>query len=123
VREREYEIEIKRRRGRWVAYAPDLPADSPRVELEKLNNVDIQMIVEIAAYLGVNPALVAVKSAHPTRPPRVPLWQRSPLGFAQLVGGAVALGGLYTAAGVAATLIAAGISVVAVAAGKEAGWL
>lgn len=123
MQEHEYRVAIRRRRGRWVAWIPELPADSPRVELDRLDNVEIEVITRVAGYLGVNPGLVGVTARHPTRPPRVPLHRKISMGTVQLGGAVGVLGGLYLAAGAAATLIAAGIATVAAATGKEAGWI
>lgn len=123
MQEHHYKAQLKRRRGRWIAYVPELPGDSPRVELDRLDNVEIEVIVQVAGYLGVNPSLVGVRVDHPVRAPRKPWRERLSMGAVQLGGAVGALGGLYLAAGAAATLIAAGVATVAAATGKEAGWI
>jgi hypothetical protein len=118
-----YDVQVKRRRGRWVATVPALPGDAPKIETRVLSNVAADMIVEIAEYLGVPPTQIDVRVPHPGKRVRRPLRERVTHGAVQLMGGAVALSGLYAWAGVEATLIAAGIGIAAVATGKEAGWL
>lgn len=118
-----YDARVRRRRGVWEVRAPGLPADAPVVRVAQLDNAAPELIEALAGYLGVDPSTLAVRVPHPVRTPRVPLRARLSAGAAQLTGGGVLLAGIYTAGGAAATLIAAGVGVVAVATGKEAGWL
>lgn len=118
-----YDVQLKRRKGAWVASVPGLPSDSPRVRTRLLANVAAEMITELAEYLGVPATQVEVRVPSPGKSPRRKLRERITHGAVQLVGGAVALSGLYAWAGADATLLAAGIAIAAVATGKEAGWL
>lgn len=123
MEERTYDVRVRRRRGRWAVSVPELPRDAPVVEVTKLANADAEMITELSAYLGVHPSTLSVRVPHPVKPKRERARPRLTHGLAQLAGAGVLLGGVYTGAGVAATLIAAGIGTVAVSAAKEAGWL
>lgn len=118
-----YNVQLKRRKGAWVASVPELPGDSPRVRTRLLGNVAAEMITELAEYLGVPATQVEVRVSSPGKSPRRKLRERVTAGAVQLFGGGVLLSGVYLAAGEAATLIAAGIGIAAVATGKEAGWL
>lgn len=118
-----YDVQVRRRKGKWVASVPALPADAPKIVTSALGNVAADLIVELSEYLGVPATQVEVRVPTPARPTRAPLRDRITHGAVQLAGGGTLLGGVYLAAGAAATLIAAGIGVVAVATGKEAGWL
>jgi hypothetical protein len=118
-----YDVQLRRHRGRWEASVPALPRDAPRVVAAGLGNVAPDMIVELSSYLGVDPSTLSVRVPHPVRPVRRRLRERATHGVVQLAGAVVGLIGLYVAAGPAATLIASGVGVAAVATGKEAGWL
>lgn len=120
---RKYEARVRRRRGAWEVSAPELPADAPVVRVAQLGNAAAELIEALSEYLGVDPSSLAVTVPHPVKRGRAPLRSRLSAGAAQLAGAGVLLTGVYAAAGAAATLIAAGVSVVAVATGKEAGWL
>lgn len=123
MQEKTYNVQLKRRKGRWVATVPDLPADAPTITTSALGNLSADMTVELAEYLGVHESMLNVRVPHPVRPERPRLRDRVTHGAVQLTGGGVLLSGVYLAAGAAATLIAAGIGIAAVATGKEAGWL
>jgi hypothetical protein len=118
-----YDVQVRRRRGRWVASVPALPGDAPKINTSALGNVAADMIEALAEYLGVPATQIDVRVPHPRKATRTPLRTRVTHGAVQLAGGGVALAGLYAWAGTAATLLAAGIGIAAVATGKEAGWL
>lgn len=118
-----YDVQVKRRRGQWVASVPALPSDAPKIKTHALGNVAADMIVELAEYLGVPATQIEVRVPHPRKTTRRSLRDRFTHGAVQLVGGGVLLSGVYLAGGATATLITAGVGIAAVATGKEAGWL
>lgn len=118
-----YDVQVRRRKGKWIATVPALPDDAPRIVTSALGDVAAEMITELAEYLGVPATQLDVRVPHPVKVPRPRLRDRVTHGAVQLTGGGVLLSGVYLAAGGAATLIAAGIGIAAVATGKEAGWL
>lgn len=118
-----YDVRLRRRKGRWLADVPELPADAPVLNVSALGDVAAEMITELSLYLGVPASMIDVRVPHPTRRTRVPLRQRLTHGVVQAAGGTAVLSGVYLAAGLAATLITAGVGIAAVATGKEAGWL
>lgn len=123
MQHRTYDVRVRRRRGRWVASVPELPADAPRVTTDLLGNVAPDMIAALSGYLGVHETLISVQVPHPVRPARRRWRDRVTMGVLQIGGSAIALTGVYHAVGAAATLITGGIGVVAAAALKEAGRL
>lgn len=116
-----YETRVRRRRGRWRITVPALPGDSPVLDVDKLDNAPVLMIEKLAAYLGVSMQSISVNVEHPVRPPKRSFASRISATGVQLLGGAGALAGVYLVAGIAATLIAAGIASVALGMLRESG--
>lgn len=115
---RTYRLAVRRHRGQWRASVPELAGrDAPRFTVRKLDNLAPEAIGGIAGYLGVSPAVVDVDLTHPVKPTR-----KLPLpSLAQVAGGVVALSGVYLLAGVAATLLVAGVVVAALGVLRESG--
>lgn len=116
-----YKTRVKRSRGKWRVSVPELPSDAPVLRVTKLENASIMMCEAVGNYLGVSMQVVNVIVEHPTRPARKSLRARVTATAAQVYGGVGALAGVYLAAGLAATLIAAGIGVTALATLREMG--
>lgn len=112
-----YRTRVRRRRGRWRVSVPALPRDAPVVVTCELGNAAPLLIERLAEYLGVSVSLVEVVIEQP-RPVRR---RRATATHAQLAGALAALTGLYVLAGVAVTLITAGVVVVVAAALRESG--
>jgi hypothetical protein len=116
-----YKTRIKRSRGMWLVSVPALPSDAPVIRTRKLGNAAPEMIVALAAYLGVHESTISVDVAHPVRPERRSLRSRVTATTVQLAGGAGALSGVYLAAGLAVTLMTAGLITVALGVLRESG--
>lgn len=116
-----YQTEVRRRRGRWRVSVPALPPDAPVITTDRLANVAPLLIMDIADYLGVNPSLISVEVHTPSKRPSRGLRARITTTAVQAYGGVGVLAGVYLAAGVTATLIAAGAAAVALGTLRELG--
>lgn len=111
-----YNARVRRRRGAWHISVPALPRDAPVLKLSKLDNAPPLLIEQIAAYLGISVNAVNVRIVPPKRRRRT----IRPVTW-QVVGALAVTVGLCVLAGVAVTLLVAGVVVVALAALRESG--
>lgn len=116
-----YRTDVRRKRGQWRVSVPALPGDAPVIVTRQLGNAAPLLIEALAEYLGVSNALVEVVVEQPRRAVRRSLAQRVTATVVQVWGGLGALAGVYLLAGVAATLITAGIAVATLATLRESG--
>lgn len=114
-----YRTDVRRKRGRWRVSVPGLPGDAPVVTTRQLGNAAPLLIEQLAEYLGVSVSLVEVviEQPRPRKRRRAPSAQEA----VQALGGVGALVGLYLLAGLAVTLITAGVAVSALAVLRESG--
>lgn len=116
-----YQTRVVRRRGKWRVSVPALPGDAPVLKIHKLDHAAPLMIEAIAGYLGASMQSVSVVVDPPSRPARRRVSDRVTATTAQLAGGAGALVGVYLSAGVAVTLLVAGIATAMLGVLREAG--
>jgi hypothetical protein len=117
VQQQTYRIRTRRRRGKWILSAPELPADAPHVRIKNLGNGAPLMIEAIAGYLGLPMTMIEVE----VEPPRRRRARGVTPSAVQVLGGVACLTGVYLAAGLAVTLIAAGAVLAALGVLRESG--
>lgn len=116
-----FRTRVRRRRGKWQIDVPVLPADSPIVQVGKLDNAAPLMIDALSRYLGVSAGSISVVVNHPVRrPPRRPReWATATA--VQVLGGIGVLASLYVLTGITVTLLSASVAAVVLGTLYESG--
>ena len=113
-----FRLTVRRRRGAWVATAPELPGrDAPTFTVGKLANLPSEAVVGIAEYLGVHDTAVGVH----VEPPRRGRRKLPGALLSQVLGGLSSLGGVYLIGGAGASLLVTGVALAALGVLRESG--